>query len=118
MEYRPNKTFFHSEPPPNEEELAAWRLWMSEVFIPLNLQMERAIIENGDLIIGEGMPKCFVDLCAHVAAYKPVIKKWELGDYSTNKSEIAFPEELRPYVTEMYLKLKTEQAKLVRSLNI
>ena len=49
--YRPDaQSYWRSEPPPNEEEAAAWRLWMSEVFMPLNIQMERRIVENADLL--------------------------------------------------------------------
>lgn len=115
---RPGKHFFTSIPEPNNEELEAWRLWMSEVFMPLNLKMEKTIVENSDLIIEEEMPSCFMSLCAHVAAYKPVIKKWEAGDYSQHTSLSNFPMELDEYVGNSYRSLKKEQAKLLNSLKI
>jgi hypothetical protein len=114
--YRPGKSFFGSQPPPNEEELAAWRLWMSEVFMPLNLRLEKIIVENGDLIIEEEMPACFLNLCAHVAAYKPVIKRWESGDYQEFLSLSLFPDDLGRYAEVSYTQLKGEQAKLLGTL--
>jgi hypothetical protein len=111
--YRPDKGFFSSKPGPTEEDLAAWRLWMSEVFMPLNLRMERAIVENADLIIEEDIPDCFLRLSAHIAAYKPVLKKWQLGDYSEHTSLSYYPTDLRDYIISSYNKLKREQALLV-----
>jgi hypothetical protein len=114
--YRPDAiSFFGTVPPPTEEELIAWRLWMSEVFMPLNLRIEKAIVENGDLIIEKEMPKCFISLCAHVAAYKPVIKKWESGDYSEHVSLSNFPKDFRSYIKSSYMDLKEQQAKLCSS---
>lgn len=116
--YRPGKSFFGTQPPPNNEELKAWQLWMSEVFMPLNLKMEKIIVENGDLIIEKEMPEYFIKFCAHVAAYKPVIKKWELGDYSEHTSFSNFPEGFREHIKKSFQHLKNEQSRLLSSLNI
>jgi hypothetical protein len=91
---------------------------MSEVFMPLNLRLEKTIVENGDLIIEKEMPKCFLSLCAHVAAYKPVSKKWESGDFSEHVSLSNFPMDLGQYVGASYSHLKTEQAALLGALHI
>lgn len=115
--YRPGKRFFRSEPPPSKDELAAWRLWMTEVFMPLNLRLEKTIVENGDLIIEKEMPECFLRLCAHVAAYKPVIRKWQSGDYSEHMSMSAFPtKDLNKYIDSSYARLKNDQAALLGAL--
>ena len=89
---------------------------MSEVFMPFILRMEKAIVENGDLIIENEMPTCLLSLIAHIAGYKRVVKKWQSGDYSENYSMTIFPDDLRPYVRSSYLKLKNEQAVLIGKL--
>jgi hypothetical protein len=115
--YRSNKSFWKSDPPPSAAEQAAWRLWMVEVFHPMNLRMERVIIENADLLEDDQIPECLLALCAHVAAYKAVLKQWEQGDYSRNLSVIDFPRQaLREYVTSRYNDLKFRQGKLLSSL--
>ncbi len=114
--YRPGKAFFGTQPPPNDEELAAWRLWMSEVFMPLNLRIEKTIIENGDLIIEQQMPECFLSLCAHVAAFKPVLKKWQSGDHSELMSLSNYPNDLLKYIESSYSELKRKQAALLGTL--
>lgn len=107
--YRPSGSFFRSTPPPTKEELEAWRLWMSEVFMPLNLRMEKIIVENADLILGDQMPDSFLEFIAHVAAYKPVIKKWQSGDYSEHTSFSNYPTEMRQHIVSSYSQLKKEQ---------
>jgi hypothetical protein len=116
--YRPGKPFFYSTPPPNEEELVAWRLWMVEVFMPLNLRLEKVIVDNGDLIMERQMPDCLLRLCAHVAAYKPVIKKWQAADYSEHMSLSPYPEDLLQYVESCYSTLKAKQSVLLGSLKL
>jgi hypothetical protein len=111
--HRPNISFFKGDPPPSEADLAAWRLWMSEVFMPLNLQMEKVITEHADLLDELEMPQCFLDLCAHVSSYKAVLKKWEMGDFSEHKAVIKFPKEILEYTTKTYQQLKFEQTKLL-----
>ena len=111
--YRPHQSFFRSQPPPSHEDLAAWRLWMSEVFMPLNLRMERIIVENADLMLEDEMPECFSLLSAHIAAYKPVLKRWQLGDNSEHNSFSAYPTNLRDYIETSYRQLKKKQALLL-----
>jgi hypothetical protein len=110
---RPGMSFFGGEPPPSEAELAAWRLWMTEVFMPLNLQMEKVVTEHADLLDEVEMPQSFLDLCAHISSYKAVLKKWEMGDFSEHKAVIKFPKEILEYTTETYQQLKFEQTKLL-----
>ncbi len=112
--YRSRKPFFwESDPPPTPEEAAAWRLWMTEVFMPLNLAMVDVITHHADLLEESEMPQCLLDACAHVEAYRPVLKRWEAGDFSENTSLISFPsEELLRYVEEAFVRLKKRQSKL------
>jgi hypothetical protein len=113
-DYRPGGSFWGNNKRPSKEEAEAWRLWMSEVFMPLNIQMEKIFLENADLIDEDVMPDCLLSLSAHVSAYKPVLKKWKDGDYSENTSVIKFPrEELLDYVKSNYSRLKGKQKRLL-----
>src|SRR5215467_30025 len=85
------------------KDLEAWRLWMKEVFMPVNIRMETIVIENAHLIIDGKMPECFLDLAAHLAVYKAVIKKWESGDFTQHLSSINHPSSsLTHYITASY----------------
>jgi hypothetical protein len=112
--YRPEGSFWSApNDPPTEKEAIAWRLWMTEVFIPIIFRMEEVILANSDLIDAPEMPRSFVSLCAHIAGYKVVKKNWSEGDFSKNTSSINFPDELRHDVESEYKRLKVEQAKLI-----
>jgi hypothetical protein len=112
--YRPDKHFFSEEDPPSEEDLKAWRAWMTTVFGPMNDQMYELILTKTDLLIETEMPPCLLELCAHVVGYRLVFKQWEQGDYSENMSLLPFPQvEFQKYVDESYNALKREQAKLL-----
>ncbi len=96
------------------EELAEWQTWVSQVFMPLNLRMEKIIIENADLMDETQMPDCLPTLCAHVYAYKIILMKWESGDTSDFWPGVRFPgKELLDYVQLAYLRLKAEQAEIL-----
>jgi hypothetical protein len=111
---REQKSFWGSAPPPTKEEAEAWRLWMTEVFMPLNLLLEKTIVENADLLIEERIPDCLLLLGAHVSAYKAVLKKWENQDYSEHTALVNYPwEDVAAYVEKSFTSLKQEQAKLL-----
>ena len=113
--YRPGKHFFDDEDdPPSEEDFEAWRMWMTNVFAPINNRMYELVLSKSDLLIETESPQCLRDLCAHVVGYQLVMKKWERGDYSERMSLLPFPrEELLQYVAESYNTLKREQAGLL-----
>jgi hypothetical protein len=111
--HRPGRSFFGSEPDLSQDELASWRIWMTEVFMPLNLQMEAAIVANAHLIEGATMPKEFLDLLAHVEVYRVVLGQWKLGNYSDHTSYIEYPKEFGGYVDRTFKKLTDKQAKLL-----
>lgn len=113
--YRSGIHYFREEPnPPTEDDLAAWRLWMCEVFMPLILRMEKTIVENADLLIEERMPKCFLTLSAHIATYKPVLEQWKQKDYRDLISMVEYPSAtLRDYIERSFKQLKKEQNKLL-----
>ncbi|MBV9470132.1 MAG: hypothetical protein JO316_08465 [Abitibacteriaceae bacterium] len=114
-EYRPGKeSYWQSTPPPTKGEAEAWRLWMTEVFMPLNLRLEKTVGENADLLIEERIPECLLLMVAHVSAYKAVLKRWENGDFSEHVSLVSYPfQEVRTYVETSFMNLKKEQARLL-----
>ena len=106
--------FWDPANPPSAEDAAAWRLWMTEVFMPINLRMEQVIIGRADLLIEPKMPKCLLDFCAHVAAYKAIVKQWGKDDFSLHVASVSYPwEPLRKYVTSSYEVLMKEQSVLL-----
>jgi hypothetical protein len=110
---RPTGPFWDASQPPNEGERAAWRLWMRHVLMPLNARIETVLVERADLLEGREMPGCLLDLLAHIAAYKAVIKAWDDGDFSHHISVIDYPEEVNRYVKREYLQLKALQQTLI-----
>ena len=110
---RPSGSFWDAMPPPSEEERAAWRLWMSHVLMPLNVRIEAVIVDHAELLEGDEMPGCLLDLLAHIAAYKAVLRAWEGGDYSRHISVIDYPNAVNDYAKREYLKLKALQQTLI-----
>jgi hypothetical protein len=112
---RPNvDSFWHDSPPPTSQEAAEWRVWTTDVFMPLNERMERTIVENADLLPGSTIPVALLTMCAHVAAYKAIRKKWSAGNFSEHNSPIQYPwQEFRAHVTSTFQELKEEQAVLL-----
>jgi hypothetical protein len=111
---RPSGAFFDSSSPPTESELKEWRLWMTTVFMPLNLEMEKLILSNMDLLVGDEIDSSLVELCAHVQAYKTVLRRWETQDFSVHHAPMDFPsEEVRKVVSTNFALLKQEQQALL-----
>jgi hypothetical protein len=86
---------------------------MSEVFMPINLKMEKVIVENAHLIEGVVMPRPFLSLLAHVEVYRVVMKRWERNDFSQHTSYLDFPEDFESYVSRTFQSLKRHQFSLI-----
>jgi hypothetical protein len=76
---------------------------MKTVFMPLNLKMEAAVVENAQLLDGNQIYPCFVDLVSHVESYKATLASWKDTDdlaqtkYRTAKANVAvieYPQDL------------------------
>ena len=112
--YSPSPVAFWGDSDPSPEQKAAWRLWMTTVFTPMNASMVEAFTKQADLLEETEMPECLLVLVAHVAAYQAVIKSWQDGDFSDVKSLVAFPRvALESYVVGSFLRLKQRQAQLL-----
>jgi hypothetical protein len=115
--YRPNISYWNDSPRPTPVEAKAWRTWMKEVFMPLNLIMYKAILEHADLLEYGQMPKCMLKLIAHVSTYKAVLAQWENDEFSEHVAPVPYPgEELRVHVTKIFELLKERQEKLLKQL--
>lgn len=113
--HRAGTSFWNAEPPPTEDDKAAWRLWMTAVFMPLNRRMVDAIISNANLLVEPQIPKCLLDLCAHVSAYEAIVKQWQASDFSRHVSVLNYPwAEVSSYVSNSYQALGAEQDQLLR----
>lgn len=105
--------FDDANAPATERDIAEWRIWLVNVFMPINETIEKLINDRAYLIQEEEMPECLLQFVTHVSGYKALLKKWEKGDYSENVSIIKFPPELSKYATQSYKELKTKQLRLI-----
>jgi hypothetical protein len=119
--YRPGEgSFWRSDPPPTRDDVVAWRLWMTTVFMPVHQRMMELVLSRADLIEEPDMPPCLLALCAHVNGYQAILREWETGEISTeredNISVVNFPgDELAEYAAAAFSRLKAEQAALLGS---
>ena len=115
--HRHGTQYFVGDPPPTERDLAAWRNWMTHVFMPLNRKMESVILANAHLIEDRLFPPGFHALLAHVAGYKTVMNAWKEQNYAEHQSIVDFPRAVLPtYVKETYEALMAKQHRLLHSL--
>ncbi len=100
--------------PRSKADEPIWRHWMQEVFMPMNEQMIRAVLDHADLLEDKQMPECVLLLAAHVYGYQGVIKAWSNEDYSRHLSLTPFPgAELMRYAERHYSALKAQQSELL-----
>ena len=111
------KYFFGGKHPLMPEDFKLWRLWMAEVFMPINLKMEEAVVQNTHLIEGGVFPDSFRDLIAHVEGYKVIRKKCATDDFSDQESDhvssLNYPDGFNEDIKTTFAKLKVRQARLL-----
>jgi hypothetical protein len=90
-----------------------WRLWVTEVLMPMNLSQETIILRSAHLIREQEVPECLLTFVAHIAAWKALLKKWEAGEYSEQFSVVPYPPEVAEYAALAYRELKAEQLQLI-----
>ncbi len=98
---------------PDPKAFSEWKIWLVNVFMPLNDVLERLILNKAHLIREPEMPECLLLFVAHNAAYKAVLKKWERNDFSDYLSIIDFPVEIEQYALNSFKELKSEQLRLI-----
>jgi len=90
-----------------------WRLWVTEVLMPMNASQEAIILSSAHLIREPEVPKCLLQFVAHIASWRAVIKKWSNGDVSEQFSLVPYPPEVVEYATAAFRELKAEQLALI-----
>lgn len=105
-------------PVTTEEERERWRTWVREVFMPINLRIEKILMEKADLLEGTAYPKSFQDLLAHIAGYKVVMMRWDAGDFSKHTSLNNWPSGIVEDVTEGLSQAQAEQKRLLTGLGL
>lgn len=103
--------FFGDGTNTSDKEKETWRIWVIEVFEPLNARIEKSILENGDLLQDGEFPEVFVKALAHIAAYRAVYQRWREGDFSEHTSVCNFPD-LLSEIAPKYHALLDEQRRL------
>jgi hypothetical protein len=104
------KDYFDPKNPPTKEDVQVFLLWMRIVFQPMNLEMEKAITRNAQLIQGGHIYPVFEEFIMHVEGYKATMAKWKDSDEDNphfqdgpvNKSTIDFPPGFDPCVKQRY----------------
>jgi hypothetical protein len=101
---------------PTPEAVVTWRHWVTTIFMPLHLQTMEIISERSDLIIGEGMPQCLADVCAHVLTLKAALASWQ-DDAHYVPTWADYPARaLLDYLESSFSALKKEQVKLLKAI--
>jgi hypothetical protein len=108
-------SFFNPKlPPPDQQQLEAWRDWVTTVLQPGNRRVYEMIVGRAHLLIDDQIPSCLLKLCAHTSGYEVVLKRWEKGDFSRHLSVVAHPRtEIDDYAERCFAQLKETQAKLL-----
>jgi hypothetical protein len=74
--WRDRNNYFQTDIPLKPADIDLWRRWMRNVFQPMNIKMEDALVNNAQLLVGEQIPPMFLQFISHTEAYKSVIAKW------------------------------------------
>ncbi|WP_432180514.1 hypothetical protein [Streptomyces sp. NBC_00063] len=102
------------ELPPTEEELAEWRLWITNVFLPNHRAMRDVLVNKADLLSEPHMPPILLEVYGHASWHEITVTRWEQGDLTPEQPSRPFPmTEIRRYVRENFDWLKQEQAALL-----
>lgn len=101
------------EKPLSNEQLALWRQWMTEVFMPMNRAMVDCIMLNTHLIDGSIFPDEFSDLVSHVKTYEIVLGDWAKGNFAEHTAFSNYPRSINEYASQKFRDLKARQVKLL-----
>jgi hypothetical protein len=96
-----------------EQRGKLWISWVIEVFQPINKEMQRIIVDHADLLIGDEMPRCLLDFCAHTSGYDVIIKRWQAGNRTEMYSIANWPKDLQEYLRTSFAELKKDQQSLI-----
>ena len=83
--------------------------------MPLNERAEALVVEHADLLVESEIPRCLLELCAHVEAYRGVIAEWDEEQFSHATAPLNYPQEVLEYARTHYSDLKSKQEALIRA---
>lgn len=111
---RPTGSFFDPDEPPTDDDLAAWRLWIVNVFQPTNERLVETVFAHADLLEESEIPPVILQAVAHVQAHRTLIAKWGDSDYTEHAPPLNFPgREIQQWAAEGYQRLKMRQRELL-----
>ncbi|MEP5766223.1 MAG: hypothetical protein ABJ308_16615 [Halieaceae bacterium] len=97
-----------------DDEKRVWRIWLENVFEPMNAKAEAILTNSIDLFDSDEIPDAFIDALAHIAAYRAVLAQWKESDFSEHTSVNNWPrEELIAIVKPAYDELRERQRELL-----
>jgi hypothetical protein len=105
--------FINEDAPLNADAMSEWRVWVEEVFIPINEPLQQILIQKAHLIREEDMPAWLKAFSAHHAGYKVLVRKWRDGNFSETTPLVPYPAELIAYAEQSYRELKQEQMRMI-----
>jgi hypothetical protein len=120
----PRKYYFDPADPPTTDQVKIWRLWIRSVFQPMNLEMERTIVANSQLVLGTDMPRAFQTLISQTEAYKAIVATWKDSDDTrldfaspdaNTVTDLNYPTGIITCVSESFRALKVRQEFLQRA---
>jgi hypothetical protein len=92
----------------------SYRTWVREVLLPLSEKAAHLIVERADLLEGSKIEPMLLQLVAHVNALKVLVRRWEQGDDSLQRtSAIPYPNQLHNFAETGFELLKRRQAELL-----
>lgn len=107
-----------------KEGASDWRIWLETIFTPLRIKLRDIILNKAHLLVpyeNEGkkyyeFPKCLIIFVAYASEWEGVVKKWQMGDFSQERSNLfKYPKKIQEYAEENYNRLKREQLRLMGS---
>ncbi len=105
--------FINEDAPLSVEAVSEWQIWVEEVFMPLNEELQQILIHKAHLIREEAMPACLKAFSAHHAGYRALVRKWHDGNFSETTSLVPYPAEVIAYAEQSYGELKREQLRMM-----
>ncbi len=109
----------------SKEQVTLWRVWMQNVLQPMNVKIEKTIVANGQLVVGDKLPGVFQKVIAHTEAYNALVSTWKQDDIadlntytskSANTVVLAFPDNFARCVGFIYTALKKRQEALQNNI--
>ena len=119
------------------EKLCNWMRVMEQVFLPLNQEIEHLVIHHSSLVEDGEVPEVLIEVAAHVAEFRSVMKKWQNYDpcggqwdhekvknaYRTQGKKaftpvMRYPRELKDHAKQKFNLLKRRQSAIHQEFGI